>query len=100
MEQAFVSNYLVIVCIAKNYDNFVIFVIFIFAVCPIPDGVNGNISSVENEVIWEKGLNAYGETPSDLYGKRVDIPDYPVFLSLMVNGKVSKLILFKNQLIR
>ena len=59
-----------------------------FAVCPIPDGVAGTLVVDQNDV-WAKGLKAYGETPSDVLGKRVDIPSYPQFLSLMVDGKAN-----------
>ena len=56
--------------------------------CPIPDGVAGTLAIDQNE-IWIKGLKAYGETPSDVLGKRVESieVDFPQFLSLMVDGK-------------
>ena len=59
-----------------------------FSVCPIPDGVAGTLAIDQNE-IWIKGLKAYGETPSDVLGKRVESieVDFPQFLSLMVDGK-------------
>ena len=59
-----------------------------FSVCPIPDGVTGTLAIDQNE-IWIKGLKAYGETPSDVLGKRVESieVDFPQFLSLMVDGK-------------
>ena len=56
--------------------------------CPIPDGVAGTLVVDQNDV-WSKGLKAYGETPSDVLGKRVDIPSYPQFLSLMVDGEAN-----------
>ena len=56
--------------------------------CPIPDGVAGTLAIDQND-IWVKGLKAYGETPSDVLGKRVESieVDFPQFLSLMVDGK-------------
>ena len=57
-------------------------------VCSIPsEGVSGRVSVVNREKIWEKGLDAFGQTPTDVFGKRVNIPVYPVFLPLMANGE-------------
>ena len=41
----------------------------------------------DRDEIWEHGLEAFGETPSDVYGKQVEIPHYPQFLGLMVHGE-------------
>ena len=57
-------------------------------VCSIPtEGVSGRVSVFTREKIWNKGLVAFGQTPADVFGKRVDIPGYPVFLTLMANGE-------------
>ncbi|XP_063721859.1 uncharacterized protein LOC134848377 isoform X2 [Symsagittifera roscoffensis] len=37
-------------------------------------------------MIWEKGVAAFGESPEDLKGKRVQLPTYPQFLPLVTYG--------------
>ena len=59
-------------------------------VCSIPkEGVSGRVSVFDREEIWNKGLVAFGQTPADVFGKRVNIPVYPVFLPLMANGEAT-----------
>ena len=53
----------------------------------MPLGSAGNVSVTDRDLIWKNGTDVYGQTPSDVYGKRVDLPDFPQFLSLMVKGK-------------
>ena len=56
--------------------------------CSIPSqGVSGRVSVGNREEIWKNGLDAFGQTPADVFGKRVDIPMYPVFLPMMANGE-------------
>ena len=55
--------------------------------CSVPLGSAGNVSVTDRDLIWKNGTDVYGQTPSDVYGKRVDLPDFPQFLSLMVKGK-------------
>ena len=88
MEQLSVLNFLGIVSINIKQNGLKKLTIFYFAVCPIPDGVAGTLAIDQND-IWVKGLKAYGETPSDVLGKRVESieVDFPQFLSLMVDGK-------------
>ena len=53
----------------------------------MPLGSAGNVSVTDRDLIWKNGTDVYGQTPSDVYGKRVDLPDFPQFLSLMVKGE-------------
>ena len=40
--------------------------------------------------IWEKGISAFGQLPSDLTGKRVNLDVYPQHLPLIMRSKLPK----------
>ena len=60
----------------------------LFSVCSIPQGVSGEVSVTDRQKIWKDDLEVFGQWPSDVSGKKGELPDFPQFLPFMVRGKV------------
>ena len=53
----------------------------------IPEGRSGGVSVKDRQLIWKESWESFGQWPSDVAGKRVELPDYPQFLPFMVHSK-------------
>ena len=48
--------------------------------CGLPNMTEGKTINVSKDKLWDKGLKAIGEVPSDVEGKQLYLPDYPQYL--------------------
>ena len=54
--------------------------------CDLRTVARNNTLNGTREELWERGTSVYGEMPSDLEGKRVELPTYPQFQPWIVTG--------------
>ncbi|XP_075264376.1 uncharacterized protein LOC142356330, partial [Convolutriloba macropyga] len=58
--------------------------------CDLRTVARNNTLNGTREELWERGTSVYGEMPSDLEGKRVELPTYPQFQPWIVTGFLSE----------